>query len=119
MTERLLALLLDELAADPVALDRLCELVGRVALPTEATPAAAYTVATLAVELGRTVRSIRGAIARDELQAVKRGRGYVISADAVAEWAQAPGLSNHLAQTATSPRRRRSGAGPMRRALQS
>ncbi len=54
------------------------------------TLAPAYTVPTLARELGRTERSIRAAIARGELAAVKRGRGYVISGDAVAAWATAP-----------------------------
>ena len=81
--------LLDELAGDPVALERLRELVA-AELPPAAAPAPAYTVATLAAELGRSERSIRGAIARGELEAVKRGRGYVIGADAVAAWATTP-----------------------------
>ena len=81
--------LLDELAADPVALDRLRELVAHSEV-TMRPSAPAYTVATLATELGRSERSIRAAIARGELAAVKRGRGYVIGADAVARWAQAP-----------------------------
>lgn len=107
--------LLDELAGDPVALARLRELVA-VSAPAALVPTAAYTVATLAVELGRTERSIRAAIARGELLAVKRGRGYVISADAVADWARAPGKV--AIATSSRPRRRRSGSGPMRRALQ-
>ena len=49
-----------------------------------------YTPATLAAELGRTPRAIRAAIARGELDAVKRGRGWVIPADAVERWAQGP-----------------------------
>src|SRR4051794_32740810 len=50
----------------------------------ELVPAAAvYTPATLAAELGRSPRAIRAAIARGELDAVKRGRGYVIGVDAV------------------------------------
>ena len=76
---------------------------------------AAYTPATLAGELGRSERSIRAAIARGEIQAVKRGRGWVISAEAVAEWAQAPPGLRHVANP---PRRRPpSGAGPARRGL--
>jgi excisionase family DNA binding protein len=79
--------LLDEVAGDPVALERLRALV---APPTpEAPQPAAYTVASLAAALGRSERSIRGAIARGELDAVKRGRGWIISADAVAAWATA------------------------------
>jgi excisionase family DNA binding protein len=70
-----------------------------------AAPAAVYSPATLAAELGRSERSIRGAIARGELDAVRRGRGWVISAEAVTEWA-ANGS-------------RGSGPGPARRALRS
>jgi Helix-turn-helix domain len=59
--------------------------------PAEAVPAVgADTVATLAAELGRSPRAIRDAIARGELAAVKRGRGYVIGVNAVAAWTQAP-----------------------------
>lgn len=55
-----------------------------------ATAPPAYTVATLAAELGVSAKVIRGAIARGELDAARRGDRYVISADAVASWA-APG----------------------------
>ena len=69
---------------------------------------AAYTPATLAAELGRSPRAIRGAIARGELDAVKRGRGWVIGADAVERWAAA---SRGAARGRTSPRpERRAGA---------
>jgi excisionase family DNA binding protein len=78
-----------------------------------------YSPATLAVELGRSERSIRAAIARGELQAVKRGRGYVISAEEVANWAKAPARDvrerRHLAPSPS----RRTGPGPARRALKS
>lgn len=50
----------------------------------------AYTVASLAAELGVSAKAIRCAIARHELQAVKRGARWIISADAVGEWATAP-----------------------------
>jgi excisionase family DNA binding protein len=108
----LVRVLLDELADDPVALARLRELVAPSTAEPTYTPAA-YTVATLAVELGRTECSIRAAIKRGQLHAVKRGRGYVISADAVGEWARAStdGSRHQVA------RRRRSNSGPMRRAL--
>ena len=108
--------LLDELAGDPVALARLRELA---ATPIEEPPltAAAYTVATLAAELGRKPGSIRAAISRGELGAVKRGRGYVISRAAVAAWAH--GETRSVNGRVQSPReqRPRSGPGPMRRAL--
>ncbi len=48
---------------------------------------AAYTVASLAAELGMSPKTIRSAIARRELAAVKRGSRWLISADAVREWA--------------------------------
>lgn len=47
---------------------------------------AAYTVASLAAELGISQKAIRCAIARHELVAVKRGARWLISADAVREW---------------------------------
>jgi hypothetical protein len=50
----------------------------------------AYTVASLAAELGVSAKAIGCAIARRELQAVKRGARWIISADAVGEWATAP-----------------------------
>jgi hypothetical protein len=105
--------LLDELGGDPVALEQLRALVSPPA--QEAPRPAAYTVASLAAELGRSERSIRAAIARGELQAVWRGRGYVIAADAVAAWARA--------DVSRPPRRARArpgaaGSGVMARALQ-
>lgn len=57
----------------------------------------AYTVHSLAAELGISPKAIRCAIARGELGAVKRGSRWIISADAVADWA-----------TASEPRRVRS-----------
>ena len=77
-------------------LDGLADLVAdrvaaRIGSGSTEPSAPAYTVPTLAAELGRTPRSILAAIARGELAAVKRGRGYVISGDAVTAWATAPG----------------------------
>ena len=80
-------LVLDELRSDPAALAELRELVGNPQMDTFGdTSAAAYTPRTLAVEIGRSERSIRAAIGRGELEAIKRGRGWIISADAVAAW---------------------------------
>ncbi len=108
--------LLDELAGDPVALARLRELIA-TPMDEPTLTAAAYTVATLALELRRTERAIRAAIARGELEAVKRGRGYVISADAVAAWAHGEPRAMTASARSSRPHRRRSGPGPMRRAL--
>jgi excisionase family DNA binding protein len=108
-----------ELSFTDAELDRLADvLADRVAarLSTATSMAAAYTPKTLAAELGRTERSIRAAIARGELQAVKRGRGYVISADAVAEWARAPIPRSQAPVQSRNPRRR-PGLGPAARAL--
>jgi excisionase family DNA binding protein len=84
--------------------------------PTTA-PATVYSPATLATALGRSERSIRAAISRGELHATKRGRGYVISADAVAAWAQAPRAELHYGVIKLP--RPRSTPGPARRGLQS
>jgi excisionase family DNA binding protein len=111
----LLDLVLEELAADPEALKRLRTLVAEPSRACEPS-APAFTVATLAAELGRTERSIRAAIARGELQAVKRGRGYVISADAVADYARAP-IPRLQAPVRSRTTRRRPGPGPATRAL--
>ena len=66
----------------------------------------AYTVASLAAELGVSARAIRCAITRHELQAVKRGSRWIISADAVGEWASAPDARD------ATPRRRRAALPP-------
>ncbi|MHB8657306.1 MAG: helix-turn-helix domain-containing protein [Solirubrobacteraceae bacterium] len=47
----------------------------------------AYTVASLAAELGVSQKTIRCAIARRELPAVKRGARWLICAESVREWA--------------------------------
>jgi excisionase family DNA binding protein len=111
---------LPELNFSEAELDRLADLLAdriRARLTEPRVGPAAYTPKTLAAELDRTDRSIRAAIARGELQAVKRGRGYVIAAEAVADWARAP--ANVTSAPTGSPRRRRSRSepGPMRRAL--
>jgi excisionase family DNA binding protein len=64
-----------------------------------------YTVASLAAELGVSDKAVRCAIARHELRAVKRGSRWIISADAVSEWATAP-------ETAEASVRRRHAPSP-------
>ena len=54
----------------------------------------AYTVASLAAELGVSAKAVRCAITRQELHAVKRGSRWIISADAVSEWATAAEARN-------------------------
>lgn len=104
MDDQLAIGLVEAIARSPVALARLRELVRYRDDAVSSVPAPAYSVATIAAELGRTERSIRAAIARGELEAVKRGRGYVISADAVAEWARAPITSARaIAESAPAP----------------
>lgn len=53
----------------------------------------AYTVASLASELRVSQKTIRCAIGRRELAAVKRGARWLISADAVREWAASSEVS--------------------------
>ena len=63
----------------------------------------AYTVASLAAELGVSAKAIRCAIARRELQAVKRGSRWIISADAVGEWATAPEAHHATGRRRSAP----------------
>lgn len=102
--------------ADPEARARLRAALGVEQSVAPDTPTAVvYTPATLGAELGRSARSIRGAIARGELDARKRGRGWVITADALKRWAEPspiPGVSRPRAR-----RKRAPGRGPMARAL--
>ncbi len=79
-------------ALDDQALDLLAELLTSRLGGCEARDSqpVAYTVATLAGEIGLSERVIRAEIHRGALPAVKRGRSYVITRDAVEAWA-APG----------------------------
>ena len=63
----------------------------------------AYSVASLASELGVSAKAVRCAIARHELRAVKRGSRWIISADAVGEWATAPQAQNATARRRPAP----------------
>jgi excisionase family DNA binding protein len=105
---------LDQLA------DRLAGMVAErvlVRLEAQQPPATAYTVATLAAQLGRSERAIRSAITRGELRAVRRGRGWVITAEAVADWCRSAPTPVSLP---ARPRPRALGDQPglMRRALE-
>lgn len=94
-------------------LDRLAELLApRLAGRPPAAEAgpAGYTVARLAAEVGLSGKTIRGAIHRGELRAVRRGSSYVIAADAVAEWLTPD-------DPPARPRPRARAAGPSRRPL--
>jgi excisionase family DNA binding protein len=106
-----------DLKDDPVALEELRSLLGAVLDAQPASSARAYTVRSLAAELGRTPRSVRGAIERGELEAAKRGRGYVISAEAVSRWASATPNTTPRQSRRPRPTRAKPAAGPMRRAL--
>ncbi len=79
--------LVAELASDPVAVEQLRALLEIDSNQQRAAPAPAFTVRSLAEEIGRSERSVRDAITRGELKAVKRGRGYLITAAAVEAWA--------------------------------
>ena len=82
--------------------------------PAEDGVHAAYTVASLAAELGVSPKTIRCAIARRELAAVKRGARWLISADAVHEWATPPETSaRRRPRCAPAPK----GAGPSLRSV--
>jgi hypothetical protein len=78
----------------------------------------AYTVASLAAEIGVSAKAVRCAITRQELHAVKRGSRWIISADAVSEWATAA-QAHHVTgrrRSAPLPAARRA-AGPSLRSV--
>lgn len=80
--------LVELLASSPLAVARLRELIETESPGTPPLEAPAYTVASLALTLGVSARVIRGAIARGELDATKRGGRWIISAMAVTRWAE-------------------------------
>jgi len=97
----LAAALIDLLASSPAAIERLVELLEDRGLIQAEPVTPAYTVASLADVLKVSPKVIRGAITREELDAVKRGGRWIISADAVRAWAH-----QHGPATAPRPRRR-------------
>ena len=106
-----------ELKADPVWRDRLRSLFAADLDPEPNLSAAAYTVNTLAAELGVSQRVIRDAIGRGQLKAVRSGRRYIISAEAVGRWASPPPQASTRPGTRQRPTRTKVAAGPMQRAL--
>lgn len=113
----LLRALVAELETDPVALEQLRSLLDVRVDRQPPFSAPAYTVQSLAAEIGRTPRSIRGAIERGELEAVKRGRGFPISAEAVSRWTSAPPEASLRQTRRQRARSTKAAAGPMLRAL--
>jgi hypothetical protein len=59
---------------------------------------AVYTPQTLAADLEITPRAVRAAIERGDLQARRSGRGWVIGAEAVAEWTRPPTRTRRTAR---------------------
>lgn len=108
--------LVEALAADPAAISRLRELVAADPPRAQAPPPGIYTVASLAAVLQVSARVVRGAIARGELAATKRGGRYIISARAVDDWAAA---DPHNGNSAPDSRRIRTARprGPLRATL--
>ena len=88
---------------------------------TEEAAPQAYTPVTLGEVLGRSPRSVRDAIRRGELDAIKRGRGWIIPAAAVDRYAgldrYAEATGARLTDGHAPPRRRARGRGPMARSL--
>ncbi|HYB26653.1 MAG TPA: helix-turn-helix domain-containing protein [Solirubrobacteraceae bacterium] len=113
----LLRALVSELASDPVAVEQLRTLLEIDSNQQRAQPAPAFTVRSLAEEIGRSERSVRDAITRGELKAVKRGRGYLIPATAVEAWATPAQVPTSRATRPSVHRDRRRARGPMRRGL--
>lgn len=74
------------IADDPVALAELRTAIGVTSPTTSDTAPLAYTVASLADDLDVSTKTVRGAIHRGELEAVKRGSRWLISAEAVRAW---------------------------------
>lgn len=74
----------------------------------------AFTIATLAAELGVSPKTIRGAIHRGELAATRRGSRYLIATDAARAWAT-PSPARPTRRGARAPAR--AGQGPLAAAL--
>ena len=74
------------IAEDPVALAELRAVIDTASSIVSGDTPLAYTVSTLAADLGVSTKTVRGAISRGELKAVKRGSRWFISAEAVRAW---------------------------------
>ena len=80
--------LIELLASSPAAMQRLVDLLEDRGLIHAEPATPVYTVASLADALRVSPKVVRGAIARGELDAVKRGGRWIIPAEAVDAWAQ-------------------------------
>ncbi len=89
----LAAALIELLASSPSAMQRLVDLLEDRGLIHAEPTTPAYTVASLAEALGVSAKVVRGAIARGELDAVKRGGRWIIPAEAVDAWAHPPAVA--------------------------
>ncbi len=78
---------------------RLAPYLSQIAQEAASGEHVAYTVASLAAELSVSPKAIRCAISRGELNAVKRGTRWIISGEAVGDWAS-------TADNKPTPRRR-------------
>lgn len=112
----LAAALLDQL--EPADLDRLATLLAPRLADRQPAPAgvAAYTIRSLAAELTLSEKTIRGAIHRGELAAVRRGTRYLIAGDAARAWATPPAAPARGA--ARAARRRARAHRPLHTALE-
>jgi excisionase family DNA binding protein len=104
------------IAEDPAALSELRAIVDTVRPPTRDAAPVAYTVATLADELGVSKKTVRGAIDRGELEAVKRGGRWLISAETVRAWVDGERLPTARPRRTESVKRSRA-SGPSLRAV--
>ncbi len=113
----LASLILESLDEDDLAAlaCRLLPHLRRGDVPQASRGSVAYTVASLAAELGLSQKAIRCAISRRELPAVKRGSRWIIPSDAVRAWATASGMRRTTARTggAAAPK----AAGPSLRSV--
>jgi excisionase family DNA binding protein len=94
-TEQVLGAVLDALARDPAAVDRLRELLDADRGPS------AYTVDAFAARVGLTPKAVRNAITRGELEAVKRGGRWIISGHAVERWSESRRSQRFTRRSAT------------------
>ena len=105
------------LAADPEALSELREAL-KIGPARDGLPLA-YTVVALAEATGVTPRVVRGAIARGELRAVRRGTGarspYLIAHDDADAWIHSS--TTHRACTPVRPRVTSHRVGPLSTAI--
>src|SRR5437763_1325924 len=106
--------LIAALSADRSALDELRRLIATEDSGPDVAVPPAYTANTLATALGVSPKTIRNAIARGELAAVKRGGRWIVSAAAVDAWAGTDDVARRPRRRVRSKGRR---PGPLAAAL--